>query len=165
MTVNSKFYDLTELDIRILKKLSEDDRISHRQLGRDLDNKSPITIKKHVEELERRDIIKDYRINLDYEKIGYDIIAIIEMTIEKGKLIEVEKIIAQDPHIYAVYDITGEYDALILARFRTRNEMNKMIKKIHTFRYVQRTNTHLVLKIVKEGSSFTDLMEEDKEKM
>ncbi|MHA2131515.1 MAG: Lrp/AsnC ligand binding domain-containing protein, partial [Promethearchaeota archaeon] len=55
------------------------------------------------------------------------------------------------------YDITGEYDALILARFRNRTEMNKMIKKIHTFEYIQRTNTHLVLNVIKEGCSFIKL--------
>jgi len=46
-----------------------------------------------------------------------------------------------------VYGITGEYDALILARFKNRGEMNELIKKIHTFQYVQCTNTHLVSEI------------------
>jgi len=86
------------------------------------------------------------------------------MTIEKGKMIEVERNISKDPHIFAVYDITGEYDALILARFKNRSEMNKMIKRIHTFQYVQRTNTHLVLNVIKEDSSFSKLRELQNEK-
>jgi DNA-binding Lrp family transcriptional regulator len=165
MTLNSKFKDLSPLDIEILKKLSEDDRISHRQLGRDLDKRSPVTIKKHVEELEESGVIKNYNINLDYEKLGYDIIAIIEVTISKGKMFDVEKRIAQNPNVFGVYDITGTYDALILARFRTREDLSNMIKEeLHASPNVEHTNTHIVLNIIKEGNSFTDLIEKEKGK-
>ena len=90
--------------------------------------------------------------------------AMIEITIDKGKMIEVEGNIAKDPHIFAVYDITGEYDALLIARFKNRSELNAIIKKIHTYQYVQRTNTHLVLNIIKEDNSFNKLIEMDKQK-
>ena len=54
MTVNSSFKEFSKIDIKILKKLSEDSRISLRQIAKDLDNKSPVTIKRHVEELENK---------------------------------------------------------------------------------------------------------------
>ncbi len=49
MTGQSSLDNIDELDIEILKKLSEDGRISLRQLAKDLGNKSPVTIKNHVE--------------------------------------------------------------------------------------------------------------------
>ncbi|MFX1389363.1 MAG: Lrp/AsnC family transcriptional regulator [Promethearchaeota archaeon] len=164
MTEKSSLDILSDLDIEILKKLSIDGRLSLRQLAKDLGNKSPITIKRHVEDLEGKGIVKDYSVNLDYEKLGYDIIALIELTISKGKMLEVEREIAQNPNIFAVYDITGEYDALILARFKSRDKLSKMIKQIHTSPYVERTNTHIVLNIIKDSSSFNDLIEEDENK-
>jgi len=40
-----------------------------------------------------------------------------------------------------------------------------MIKgEIHSFPKVEHTNTHIVLNIIKEGCSFTDLIEQEKEK-
>jgi DNA-binding Lrp family transcriptional regulator len=156
--MNSKFENLSVLDIEILKQLSSDSRISLRQLAKELGNKSPVTIKNHIEGLEEREIIKNYGAQIDFEKIGYDIIALIELTISKGKMLEVEEDIAQNPNIFAVYDITGEYDALILARFQNREDLSKMIKKIHTSPYVERTNTHIVLNVIKEESSFTELI-------
>jgi len=40
-----------------------------------------------------------------------------------------------------------------------------MIKgEIHTSPKDEHTNTHIVLNIIKEGSSFTDLIEQEKEK-
>ena len=158
MTGQSSLDNIDELDIEILKKLSEDGRISLRQLAKDLGNKSPVTIKNHVEKLENKGIITDYGVNIDYEKLGFDIIAIIELTISKGKMLEVEQDIAKLPNVFAVYDITGEYDALILARFKNRGDLSKMIKKIHTSPFVERTNTHMVLNVIKENSLFTELL-------
>jgi len=152
------------VDKEILGLLSEDSRLSNRELGRKLE-RSPLTIKNHIDELLENKIIKGYSLDIDYEKLGYDIIAIIELTISKGKMIEVEKRIAQNPNVFAVYDITGTYDALILARFKTRAELSDMIKKeLHASPYVERTNTHIVLNILKEESSFNKMMETEKKK-
>ena len=158
MTEQSNLNNMNELDFEILKKLSEDGRISLRQLAKDLGNKSPVTIKNHVEKLENKGIITDYGVNIDYEKLGFDIIALIELTTSKGKMLEVEQDIAKIPNVFAVYDITGEYDALILARFENRGDLSKMIKKIHTSQFVERTNTHMVLNVIKENSNFNELM-------
>jgi len=74
---------------------------------------------------------------------------------------DTEKKIAQIPNVFGVYDITGTYDALILARFKTRDGLSRMIKKIHTSPYVERTNTHIVLNVIKEKSSLAELIEEE----
>ena len=74
-------------------------------------------------------------------------------------MLDVEHEIAKIPNIFSVYDITGEYDALILARFKNRGDLSKMIKEIHTSPYIERTNTHLVLNVIKEDNSFNELIE------
>lgn len=153
-SINEEF----DLDIEILKRLDRDGRISHRKLASDL-GKSPVTIKNHVEKLENKGIIADYGARINYEELGYDIIALIELTISKGKMLDEEQKIARNPNVFAVYDITGEYDALILARFKTREALSKMIKEIHKSPNVERTNTHLILNIIKDSSSFNDLMD------
>ena len=159
MTEQSGPEKIVELDIEILKKLNVDGRISLRQLAKDLGNKSPVTIKNHVEKLENAGIITNYGVQIDYEKLGYNIIALIEITVSKGKMLEVEKKIANNPNVFAVYDITGTYDALILARFKSREKLSEMIKnEIHASPFVERTNTHIVLNVIKESSSFNDLI-------
>ncbi|MFX1428357.1 MAG: Lrp/AsnC family transcriptional regulator [Promethearchaeota archaeon] len=165
MAENNSTVNKFDLDTEILKKLSTDGRVSFRQLAKELGNKSPVTIKKHIEDLEQKDIIKSYGVQIDYEKLGYDIIALIEITVSKGKMLEVERKIAQNPNVFAVYDITGTYDALILARFKTRAELSEMIKdEINTSPYVERTNTHIVLNIIKDESSFTKLIKKEESK-
>ncbi len=156
---NMKPYEIDELDLEILSILSIDGRKNKSTIADDL-NRSPNTIIKRISNLEENGVIKNYGVQIDYEKLGYNIIALIELTISKGKMLEVEQDIAKIPNVFAVYDITGEYDALILARFKNRGDLSKMIKKIHTSQFVERTNTHMVLNVIKENSSFTELLKE-----
>ncbi len=156
---NMKPYEIDELDLEILSILSNDGRKNKSTIADDL-NRSPNTIIKRISNLEENCVIKNYGVQIDYEKLGYNIIALIELTISKGKMLEVEQDIAKIPNVFAVYDITGEYDALILARFKNRGDLSKMIKKIHTSQFVERTNTHMVLNVIKENSSFTELLKD-----
>ncbi len=150
-----------DIDLNILGILSENSRENFNQIAKTL-KKSPVTIKKHIEELEQQGVIKGYGIDIDFEKLGYNIIATIEITVSKGKMIEVETDIAENPNVFGVYDITGDYDALVFARFKTRMELSAMIKNLHSSPYVERTNTHIILNVIKEGSSFIDLLEKKK---
>ena len=156
-------HSVDEVDLDILGILSKNSKQNFKQISDEL-KKSPVTIKKHVEELEKDGIIKGYGVDIDFEKLGYNIIATIEITVSKGKMIEVETDIAENPNVFGVYDITGDYDALVFARFKTRKELSEMIKKLHASPYVERTNTHLILNVIKEGSSFIKLLEKEKKK-
>ena len=97
-----------------------------------------------------KEIIKKYTAVLDYEKLGYDAEVIIEVRISKGKLFEVEKEIANHPNVFAVYDVTGDFDAMILARFDSRRKMDAFIKKLQTYDFVERTNTRMILNTIRE---------------
>lgn len=158
--------DLDKIDLEIMKLLSKDCRKSYREINRDLEDtvKSPITVKNHIDHLMEKDVIKGYTIDINYQRLGYDIIAFIDLTISKGKMLEVEKEIAAHPNVYGVYDLTGEYDAVILARFKTRSELSDLVKMINSNQYVVRTNTHLVLNVIKEGMKFPELVDHEQSK-
>jgi DNA-binding Lrp family transcriptional regulator len=149
--------NLEDIDFEILNILAQDGRETYHSISKKLD-KSPVTIKRHVNELEEAGIIKNYGATIDYEKVGFTIVAVIELTTSKGKMIEMEKKVAENPNVFAVYDITGTYDALILARFKDRSELSAMIKEMHKFPEVERTNTHLILNVIKEESSLSGLI-------
>jgi len=83
---------------------------------------------------------------------------VIELTVSKGKMLEIENQIAKNPNVFAVYDITGTHDALILARFKDRSALSAMIKEIHKSPEVERTNTHLILNVIKEQSTSQELI-------
>jgi len=141
---------LDELDRNIMNALIEDSRLSYRQIAKKL-GVSVATVMHRVNILEKDKVIKRNTSILDYEKLGYDIEVLIDVRIAKGKLMEVEKKIAVDPNVFAVYDTTGDFDAVILARFHNRRKMDAFLKKIQTYDFVERTNTKLVLNTIKES--------------
>lgn len=137
------------LDKKIINCLIKDSRLSYRKIAQQT-GVSVATIMHHVKHLEDEKLIKKYTTLVDYEHLGYDIEVIIEITISKGKLFMVEKKIASNPSVYAVYDTTGESDAIIIARFANRRKMDNFIKKIQVYDFVERTHTKLILNTIKE---------------
>ena len=140
---------LDEIDIRILRKLISDARLSYRNIAEQI-GVSPPTVLARVEKLERNKIIKSYSALLDHEKLGYDLTAIIEVTAIKNKVVEVERVLSKYENVCAIYDITGLTDMIIVAKFRNRKELSNFVKKELSIPSVQRTNTHLVFITVKE---------------
>src|SRR3989344_3479023 len=140
---------LEQTDKKILNIIVDNSRLSLRRIAKKADV-SVATVMHHIKALEKEGIIRKYTAKLDYEKMGYDVEVMIEIRISKGKLFEVEKKIAMHPNVFAVYDATGAFDAVILARFPTRRQMDNFLKKIQTYEFVERTETKLVLQTVKE---------------
>ena len=140
---------MDDVDRKILKELLKNSRQSFREIARKLDV-AVGTVLSRVKNLEKEGIIKGYSILIDHEKLGYGLTAIIEVTVAKGKLLEVDEEIAKKPNVCAVYDTTGLTDAMIIAKFKTREELSKFTKSLLSNPYVERTNTHLVLTTIKE---------------
>jgi len=80
----------------------------------------------------------------------WTLIAAINIKLTHGKLIEVQEKISNDSHVSIVYDITGDWDSLIVAHFKDRRDLNSFIKKVLSMDFVERSNTQLVLNIVKD---------------
>lgn len=139
---------MDDLDDKILEKLNENARKSYREIAREL-NVSLTTVANRIKKLEDEKIIERYIPVINQEKIGYDLTAIINVKISQGKLLEVQERISKDPHVSGVYDITGEWDSLIIARFKDRRDLNGFIKGVLSMSNVEKTNTQLVLNIVK----------------
>ena len=138
-----------EVSLRAIRELSTDSRMSFRALSTKLGVSTSTVIQK-VRGLERKGVIQGYSVLFDYEKLGYELTAIIEIMARKGRLVEAEREIAQLPHVTGVYDATGACDAIVVAKFKNREEMNRFVKHLLGMKGVEKTNTHFVLNVVKE---------------
>ncbi len=140
---------IDELDIRIIRELRKDARESFYDLAAKL-KVSEGTIYNRVNKLQGMGVIKGYSAEIDFSKLGYGLVAVMGVSVEGKHLLEIEKEIAKEKNVSAVYDVTGEYDALIVANFKTREELNRFVKKILGVSHVKRTYTMLVLNVLKD---------------
>ncbi len=143
--------EIDDVNKKILNAVLANSRLSYREIARQV-GVSVVTVQKRIKWLEKEGMIKGYSAVFDYEKLGYDVSIIIKLRISKGKLFEVEKKIAVNPHVFAVYDVTGQFDAVIIAKFKNRKSMDAFLKKIQTYEFIERTETNLILNEIKEQS-------------
>lgn len=139
-----------ETDKKLLDVLLADSRLSYRQIASKI-GVSAATVINHVKKLEKEGVIKGYTALLDYEKLGYDIDVVINMKISKGKLFEVENKLMHHPAVAVVFDVTGDFDSTIIAKFRNRRALDTFLKKIQTYEFVEGTNTILILNTIKNS--------------
>ena len=139
---------LDELDQSILRRLNADGRTSFRDIAREL-GISISTVSNRVKRLEHEGIIQGYAPVLDEKRLGYEVLAVIGMQISKGKLLEVQRRIAKDERTADVFDVTGEWDSVIVARFRNTRELDAFVKRLVAMENVERTYTQVVLNVVK----------------
>jgi len=141
--------NIDDIDRKILSELLRDCRRSYRAIARRA-GVSVGTVLSRVRRLEKNGVVRGYTALLDQEKLGYQLTVLAEITVSKGKLVEMEEAISKLPNTCAVYDVTGLTDALVIAKFHNRDELSKFTKSLLSMPFVDRTNTHVVLTTVKE---------------
>jgi Lrp/AsnC family transcriptional regulator, regulator for asnA, asnC and gidA len=141
---------IDETDKKLLNVLLADSRLSYRQIASKL-SVSVATVMNRIKKLEKDKVIKGYTTVLDYDKLGYDIDAIISMKISKGKLLQVENKIANHPSVAAVFDTTGDFDSVAIAKFKNRKALDTFLKKVQTYDFVEGTHTSLILNTIKNS--------------
>jgi DNA-binding Lrp family transcriptional regulator len=140
---------LDELDKKIIKALNKNARMSFRQVAKKL-KISPTTLHNKVRKLENSGILKGYIPLIDTESVGYNLTAIIGLRVIQDKDIEVQEVISKLPQVGAIYEITGEWDLILICYFKGRNDLTYFLKKSLPLQNIERAITHLVLNVVKD---------------
>lgn len=143
---------IDELDVKILVELQEDARKSLREIAEKL-GVAEGTVYNRINKMRRYGVIEKFIPIVNYSELGFDLIALIGITAEGGHLVEIEKILADEPNVTAVYDVTGEFDMVVVAKFMDRESLNGFVKSVAGLRHVDKTYTMLVLDVIKETHS------------
>jgi DNA-binding Lrp family transcriptional regulator len=146
ITIKSNF---DNIDLRIIELLQQDSRLSFKKIADKL-GIAVGTAYNRIKNLETEEILKGYTILVEPYKLGFTMTAIILIQADGTHLTEVEEEIAKTANIISVYDITGEFDILVAARFKDRNSLNAFIKNLVSNPNIKRTVTNVVLNTVKE---------------
>ena len=141
------------LDAKLINALLGDGRASLRSLGEDLDV-SVTTVSNHLQDLEAEGVIQGYSPRVDYDKLGYDVTAVIQLKVEGQSLPEITGRLHDVDGMVSVYEVTGDYDVIAVGKFRNTDEMDEQIKDLLTDTAIRESNTSVVLNTVAEGRPF-----------
>lgn len=152
--------EIDDTDRDILASLNDNARKSYREISRELDI-ALSTVSSRVQQLEEAGVIQGYVPLIDPAALGYEMTAVISVKISHGNLIEVQAALAERERVFGVYDVTGEFDSVVLARFPSRRALNDFVKEVLSHPDVEHTTTHLVLNTIKEAHRIPVEQEEE----
>lgn len=140
---------ISDKEKKVLVELSKNPRASYRNLARKA-GVAPATFIQRIKGLEKKGIITGYKAMVDVEKLGYTITAVIEVQAKRSGFFKAEASISKLSNICAIYDVTGPYDFVIIARFRDKDEVSRFVRELLAMEFIERANTRLVLSTLKE---------------
>ncbi len=124
---------MDDRDREIIRILQENSRTPYTEIAKKL-GLTEATIRKRINELEKRGVIKKYTIEVDPSKLGYKTVTILGMDVEPKYLLEAAKKIAEIENVKWVATSTGDH--MIMAEIWTEDGealfelMAKRISKI-----------------------------------
>ncbi|MCK4435411.1 Lrp/AsnC family transcriptional regulator [Candidatus Bathyarchaeota archaeon] len=116
------------LDLKILALLQEDGRASFTEMAGKL-GLSESTIRKRVQALQKRGVIKKFTVEIDPYKIGIRTVAIVGVDVDPAKLLEASQELCEIKEVRSVATSTGDH--MIMTEIWTRDgrELTKLISK------------------------------------
>lgn len=156
--------DLDETDVAILRELQADGSLSNVELARRV-NLSPPATHTRVKRLEQLGFIRQYAALLDREKMGYDMLCfiIVSLQIHQPETVShFREAIAQLPQVLECHHVTGDYDYILKVATRNRQDLQRfLMDQLTPLPNIAHIHTRLVLSEIK---STTELpLEEDAE--
>ena len=108
-------FNLDQIDIETLKLLTQNAKLSHKDIGKKL-NRSASAITERIKRLEEQRIIKNYAAIVDYKKVSNLFITCALVRVNNhaaGALNVFKKNITLFDEVLECFHITGHYDFLI----------------------------------------------------
>ena len=120
---------LDKTDLKILRILQDEGRISNLDLSKKIEMSAPPTLRR-VRELEKNGYIENITANLDAEKLGFDLTAWIFISLKnqnEESLGSFEKMVWGWEPIRECFMLNGEIDFILKCVVKNMNEFNDFL--------------------------------------
>ncbi len=117
---------MDDKDKKIIELLSQNSRMPYTEIAKKL-GVTETTVRKRIEELEKKGVIKKYTIEVDPEKLGYRTITILGMDVEPRYLLEAAKKLAEMEEIRWVATSTGDHMIMCEIWARSTEDLMKIL--------------------------------------
>ena len=138
--------NLDKLDLQIIHHMMNDATISYAELGKKL-FVSAGTIHVRIKKLQDAGIVKGTRFNVDFKKLGYDVIAFIGIYLKESSMYDsVAKEMQRMPQIVRLNYTTGNYSMFAEIVCRDIEELKLVLHyQLQKIKGIERTETFISL--------------------
>ncbi len=146
----NSLHQLDDIDVTIIDILQKNGRTRRNDLAQAVDLSIP-SVSERLKKLEENGIITGYTAYVDPKKVGKDITAFINVTVDSskhyGSFIEHAK---TTDEVLEIHSVTGSGTHLIKIRTENTSSLEKLLSKIQAWSGVVNTTTSIVLTTMKE---------------
>lgn len=123
---------MDKIDIKLLSLLQENARMPLKTLAEKIYLSSPATAAR-IERLENQGIITGYTARIDLKKLGFAIIAFINLDLTPSQKPDFYPFICSHPNVLECNCVTGRYSMLIKVAFETTEQLDSFIGELQKF--------------------------------
>lgn len=148
------------MDIKILDCLRKNAREKASEISKEI-HLAVSTVIERIRKMESSGLIKSYTIILDEKKLGNDVTALMEVSLEHPKYYDsFTEMIENNPNIVSCYYMTGDFDFILKIICRSSEHLENIHRIIKGQNGVSATRTHYVLKSVKNSHCTTPTIDQ-----
>ena len=137
------------IDIKILNILKENARTKASAIADEIDL-SISAVTERIKKLEQSGIIDKYTLIVNQKKIGNDISAVMEVSIDHPTHIDsFIQFVNNTPNIISCYCVTGDYDFILKIMIDSSEGLEQLYRMVKGFEGVKATKTYIILKNIK----------------
>lgn len=145
---------MDSLDLKVLSLLNENARVSASHISEEV-LLSVSSVIERIKKLETAGVIEQYTIKVNQEKLGTGLEALMEISLEHPTYHEpFTEFIKANSNVVACHYLTGKIDFLLRIFATDIDALEQIQRSIKSFKGVSATNTHVVLKTVKNDYCF-----------
>lgn len=148
---------IDQVDVKILGILQTDGRITNARLAQ-LIGISPPSMLQRVRRLEASGVIEKYVALVDREKIGFELMAIIIVSLSLHQVSSLKKVVerlAELEEVIECYQLTGDVDFLLKVATKNMKSYTDFVNnKLSGIPGIQNIKTSFVLNTIKSSTSF-----------
>ncbi len=154
---------MDETDLKILEFLRQDGRAAFSDIANEI-GLATSTVAGRVQKLEEKGIITGFTTSVDYEKIGFELTAMIAIKAKAEQIVETADKIKSHTRVISFFEVTGETDMIVISRFLGRKDMNAFLKELQQTKGIQSTETNVILTAPKleDNMELKQLIKENK---
>ncbi len=147
-------HNLDKIDLKILKILQENAKITNLQLSAEI-GLSPAPTLERVKKLENAKFIKGYYTEVNEEALGVGIKAIIQITLTRqieNAIANFKKEINKIPEIMECYQVTGSADYILIVMLKDIRDFEMLIStRLSKMEEIGQMQTMMILSKVKDS--------------
>ncbi len=135
----------------ILQYLQQNARLSNAEIGRKVGLSSP-AVAERIKKMEDYGVLKGYRAEVSYAKIGYQLKAIVTLRAFMGRLKPFLLKVSDFQEVLNCYRITGNENIIMEVVLRDQIHLQEFIDRLIPYGEVK---THIILSNLIEGNPIT----------